>query len=150
MRYAEPLSNQVLIFISSIGPGIILGLLYDVISAFFGKLSKKSAFVIAGDIIFGITATLISFFYMVIYNNGIVRLNIIVAQVIGAVAFHYTLGRYVVRVVGFISMIIGKTVATVSYPAILLFGKMRKLCGNINVKKPIFKKKDTTANSEAT
>ena len=40
MRYAEPLSNQVLMFISSIGPGVLIGFIYDAVFFFLGKIFK--------------------------------------------------------------------------------------------------------------
>ena len=150
MRYTEPLSDQVLMFIASIGPGVIIGILYDIITSFFGRLSKSNAVIIIGDLLFGITATLISFFYMVVYNSGTVRLNIVIAQIIGAVAFHITMGKYVARIVGFISMIIGKAVAAVSYPLTLLLRKTMKACSKINLKKLPIKKIKATENKEAT
>lgn len=102
MRYTEPLSNQVLMFISSIGPGILIGLIYDVVFSFIRASSDKKVFIIISDVSFSLVATLISFFYMVIYNSGTVRLNIILAQLIGAAAFHYTLGKYVSVPVSFL------------------------------------------------
>ena len=145
MRYTEPLSNQVLMFISSIGPGVIIGLLYDVIFAFFRRLGKNKATTIIGDILFSTVAMLISFFYMVVYNNGTVRLNVAVAQIIGAVAFHITMGRYVAEIVGFAAMLIGKAVAVVCWPTAFVLKKIKKACSDIAVRK-----KKTIENSEAT
>lgn len=150
MRYTVPLSDQVLMFISSVGPGVIIGILYDVITSFFGRLSKKRGVIIAGDLLFGLSATLISFFYMVIYNSGIVRLNIIIAQIIGAVAFHITMGKYVARVIGFVSAVVGKAAAFVSFPLRFCFGKIRELSRNIDVSRLIPKKKSLNKNSKAT
>lgn len=134
MTYAEPLSNQVLMFIRSIGPGVLIGLIYDVIFTFFRTFSHKRAVIIAADLTFSIIATLISFFYMVIYNSGTVRLNIIIAEIIGAVAFHLTMGRYIANPVSFVATLLGKTVNFILYPCVFLlsrtktlFGKLRKM-----------------------
>ena len=124
MTYAEPLSNQILIFIRSIGPGVIIGILYDVIFSFFRTLSHKRFMIITADIFFSIAATLISFFYMVIYNSGTVRLNIIIAEIIGAVAFHMTMGKYVSKVTCFIAEIIGRIFGWVCYPLTLITRKV--------------------------
>ena len=134
MTYAEPLSNQVLMFIRSIGPGVLIGLIYDVIFTFFRTFSHKRAVIIAADLTLSIIATLISFFYMVIYNSGTVRLNIIIAEIIGAVAFHLTMGRYIAKPVSFVATLLGKTVNFILYPCVFLlsrtktlFGKLRKM-----------------------
>ena len=150
MRYTEPLSNQVLMFISSIGPGVIIGLLYDVLFSFFSKLGKNTATTIVGDVLFSLIATMISFFYMVVYNNGTVRLNIIVAQIIGAVAFHITMGKYVAKIVGFAAMLMGKVIAIVSSPLTFVLRKIRQVNSNINIKKLTLKRKNSTENKEAT
>ena len=150
MRYTEPLSNQVLMFISSIGPGVIIGLLYDVIFSFFSKLGKNTATTIVGDVLFSLIATMISFFYMVVYNNGTVRLNIIVAQIIGAVAFHITMGKYVAEIVGFAAILMGKVIAIVSSPLTFVLRKIRQVSSNINIKKLTLKRKNSTENKEAT
>ena len=152
MRYTEPLSNQVLMFISSIGPGVIIGLLYDLIFSFFSKLGKNTATTIVGDVLFSLIATMISFFYMVVYNNGTVRLNIIVAQIIGAVAFHITMGKYVAKIVGFAAMLIGKVIAILSSPLTFVLRKIRQVSSNINIniKKLTLKRKNSTENKEAT
>lgn len=141
MTYAEPLLNQVLMFIRSVGPGVIIGILYDVIFTFFRTISVKRYVIIAADLTFSIIATLISFFYMVIYNSGTVRLNIIVAEAIGAVAIHITMGKYVAKFVGFIGKTLGKIVGIVFYPVNYLSGKIRQLLIKIPKIRPIREKR---------
>ena len=147
MTYAEPLSNQILIFIRSIGPGVIIGILYDVIFSFFRTISNKRCVIVTADIIFSVSATLISFFYMVIYNSGTVRLNMIIAQIVGAVTFHMTMGRYVAEMTTFISKIIGKTVAFIFTPFIRLYRKLLSRLGafkeKINAKRKSYPKEKT-------
>ena len=123
MRYTQPLSDQVLIFISSIGPGVIIGFLYDVIFSFFRTFGNKRALTIAADLIFSVVTTLLSFFYMVVYNSGVVRLNIIIAQLIGAIAFHYTIGRYVEKGVCLIARLMNKLIKTVFFPLTFIVKK---------------------------
>ena len=135
MTYVEPLSNQVLMFIRSIGPGVLIGFIYDVIFTFFRTFSHKRPVIIAADLTFSIIATLISFFYMIIYNSGTVRLNIIIAELMGAVAFHMTMGRYIAKPVSLIAKILGKTGEFIFYPITFLYGKIRTLLKKIPVKK---------------
>ncbi len=141
MTYAEPLSNQVLMFIRSIGPGVIIGILYDVIFSFFRAISHKRFMIITADLIFSITATLISFFYMVIYNSGTVRLNIIAAQFIGAVAFHLTMGKYVAKVTEFVAKIIGKIITLIFSPFVFV---SRKLTSKLSIIREKIKPKRKT------
>ena len=147
MTYAEPLSNQVLMFIRSIGPGVIIGILYDVIFSFFRSFSSKRAVIIASDLTFSIIATLISFFYMVVYNSGTVRLNIIIAEIIGAVAFHMTVGKYVAKITTFIARLIGKMLGWFCYPFTLsarkITAKLRGTKEKINNKRKSLPKEKT-------
>ena len=131
MTYAEPLSNQVLMFIRSIGPGVLIGLIYDIIFSFFRSFSDRRAVIITADLTFSIIATMISFFYMIIYNSGTVRLNIIIAQAIGAVAIHITIGKYVAKLVGYVGNILGKILGYIFSPLVFIFGKIKSLLKKI-------------------
>ena len=131
MTYAEPLSNQVLIFIRSVGPGVIIGFIYDVIFTFFRTFSQKRPVIIAADLLFSILATLISFFYMVIYNSGTVRVNIIIAEIIGAVAFHMTMGKYISVPIAFIARLVGKILNFIFYPFVFLLAKIKSFAGKL-------------------
>ena len=140
MTYAEPLSNQVLMFIRSIGPGVLIGLMYDMIFTFFRTFSNKRVVIIAADLTFSIIATLISFFYMVIYNSGTVRLNIIIAEIIGGVAIHMTMGRYVAKAVSTIAKICGRICGFIFYPITFLYGKIKLWVSKLPLKEAIKRK----------
>lgn len=127
MTYKEPLSDQVLMFVSAVGPGVIIGFLYDVIFSFFRAFGNKRIIIISADLCFSILATLFSFFYMVVYNNGIVRLNIVIAHIIGAVAFHFTLGKYISKPIKVVAEILTKIIAFTTYPAVFISKKARKI-----------------------
>ena len=40
-------------------------------------------------------ASVISFFFMVLYNSGQIRLNLMLAELFGGLAFHFSLGKYI-------------------------------------------------------
>lgn len=92
MSYTEPLSNQIYRFILAVGFGIILGIIYEVIVLLRTIISRKKAAVITQDIIFSIIASILSFFFMLVYNEGVVRLNLIFAEGVGLYAFHLAFG----------------------------------------------------------
>ncbi len=134
MTYREPLSDQVLIFISAVGPGVLIGFLYDVIFSFFRSFGKKRPVIITADLCFSLLATLLSFFYMVVYNNGTVRLNIIIAQVMGAVAFHFTLGKYIEKPVVFVSKLLADVISFAIYPVVFFLNKTVRILSEIKKK----------------
>ena len=133
MTYTEPLSNQVLMFIRSVGPGVLIGFIYDVIFTFFRTFSHKRPVIIAADLTFSVIATMISFFYMIIFNSGTVRLNIIIAEIIGAVAFHMTMGRYMAKPVSLIAKVVGKTGEIAFYPFLFVYKKIKSMSNKLTI-----------------
>ncbi len=125
MNYAEPLSNQVLVFIRSVGFGVLLGLIYELFSAVRILLGEKKRAYILCDISFSLTATVLSFFYMVLYNSGRVRLNLLAAQLIGAIAFHLAAGRYLVKPFNFLMEKTRRLLLFLLHPAEYLLGKVK-------------------------
>ncbi|MBQ7117917.1 MAG: spore cortex biosynthesis protein YabQ [Clostridia bacterium] len=95
MNYSEPLITQVVIFCRGIGCGVLLGAFYDAVSAVRMLFSERKSVYVFFDTLYFLFAALISFFFMVLYNSGQVRLNLMAAELFGGMAFHFSLGRYV-------------------------------------------------------
>ncbi len=95
MNYSEPLVSQVIIFFRAVGAGIILGILYTAVSFMRMIFGERKSVYVTFDIIFSLAASVVSFFFMVLYNTGQVRLNLMVGELFGGVAFHLSLGRYI-------------------------------------------------------
>ncbi len=95
MNYSEPLISQVVIFCRAIGCGILLGVLYDVVSLVRMLFGERKAIYVFFDTVYFIAASVMSFFFMVLYNSGQVRLNLMLAELFGGVAFHLSLGKYI-------------------------------------------------------
>lgn len=94
MNYSEPLITQVVIFCRAVGCGVLLGVMYDAVSAVRMLFGERKSVYVFFDTLFCLMASLISFFFMVLYNSGQVRLNLMAAELFGGVAFHLSLGRY--------------------------------------------------------
>lgn len=103
MSYNQPLSNQVIIFIYSVGFGVLLGFVYEVFSVLRMLLSDKKWAYILCDSFFSLSATVSSFFFMVLFNSGVVRFNLIAAQLIGGLVFHFSMGKYFIKPLMFIA-----------------------------------------------
>jgi len=69
-------------------------LIYIGIQSLFRALSGKDRFIFAADILFSVIAALISFFFMVFYNNGRVRLHLIMGEALGFFVFMRTVGKH--------------------------------------------------------
>lgn len=95
MNYSEPLISQVTVFFRAVGCGIILGMLYDALSLVRMLFGERKGVYVFFDTLYFLAASLISFFFMVLYNSGQVRFNLMLAEGAGGIAFHFSLGRYV-------------------------------------------------------
>ncbi len=92
MNYSEPLSNQIYRFVLALGFGIIMGVVYELFVGIRVIITEKKGAIIFQDLLFGAVFSVVSFFFMLVYNEGAVRLNLIVAQFAGLWVFHLTFG----------------------------------------------------------
>lgn len=97
MNYSEPLISQAVIFLRAIGCGILLGAFYDAAMLLRMLFGEKKAVYVFFDIAYFTAASVVSFFFMVLYNSGQIRLNLMLAELFGGTAFHLSLGKYVLR-----------------------------------------------------
>lgn len=94
MSYTEPLINQIYRFALSLGFGVIMSVVYEILSCFFLLISVRKTAVFIRDVLFSVLFTVMSFFFMLVYNEGVVRLNIIIGQLLGLTVFHITCGKF--------------------------------------------------------
>ena len=120
MTYSEPQLWQVYNFLFFFGFGFLCGLLFRLIEFIRELFSRKKAAVIAQDLIFSVLATVLMFIFLLTYADGKVRLNLIFAAASGAAVFFMTLGKAVKNLLGFLGIIIKKTVSFLVKPFILL------------------------------
>ncbi len=119
MNYSDPLISQVIVFFRSVGAGIILGFIYDALCFFRIIIGERKSVYVTFDIIFSITASVISFFFMVLYNTGQVRFNLMLGELSGGLAFHFSMGRY------FLSAS-GKYIAKIRRGVAMIFSPLKK------------------------
>lgn len=127
MTYSEPLINQVRIFLLSIGVGVPLCLLYVALqsaSAFFGK--RKWA-VYTADILFSALSAFVSFFFMVFYNNGRVRLHLVIGEAVGFFVFYFAVGKYLLAFFIRVALLASRVTGFVLYPLL----RVARAFGNI-------------------
>ena len=95
MSYTEPLINQIYRFILSLGFGVIMSVFYEILSCFFLLISDRKRLVFVRDVLFSVVFTVMSFFFMIVYNEGAVRFNLIIGQLTGLAVFHITCGKII-------------------------------------------------------
>ena len=92
MGYID-VSAQALTFLMSLGLGAVLCLLYDVVRALHKTFIKGFLEVLVCDLLFWITAAVLTFCFLIIRCNGTVRGFVLVGELIGAVVTRYSLSR---------------------------------------------------------
>lgn len=93
MTYSEPLINQIRVFFLSVGMGVPVFLIYTAVQSFFALFGKRNKLQLVSDIVFCCVCTFVSFFFMVFYNSGRVRLHLIAGEAIGFYVFYRAGGK---------------------------------------------------------
>lgn len=97
MSFSEPLVNQVKIFLLSVGMGVLLCGVYILVQSVFAFLGKARGFQLSADLLFCVAFALLSFFFMIFYNNGRVRLHLVIGEALGFAAFYVSVGKHIFR-----------------------------------------------------
>lgn len=97
MSFSEPLINQVKIFLLSVGMGVLLCGIYIAVQSIFALAGKTRGVQLAADLVFSTAFALLSFFFMIFYNNGRVRLHLIIGEALGFAAFYVSAGKFLLR-----------------------------------------------------
>lgn len=95
--YGTPHSQQLLIFITALGVGFLLGILYDILRAVRLSLTKSKKANIFFDILYFIFFALFSYLYIIASNKGDVRLYILAGEVIGWAFYYFSFGIAVIK-----------------------------------------------------
>lgn len=95
MSYSEPLINQLRVFFLSVGVGFTLCIVYITVHGLFRLLGKKRWVTYIADGLFCFITAFVSFFFMVLYNNGRVRLHLFLGEVVGFFSLYLSAGRYI-------------------------------------------------------
>ena len=95
MSYSEPLVNQFYRFVLSLGFGVLMAILYELLSCVFLIVSNGKKSILVRDVLFSVIFTVVSFFFMLVYNEGEIRFNLISGQIMGLLVFHITFGKMI-------------------------------------------------------
>ena len=85
-------SEQMLIFLASLGVGFLLGVLYDFLRALRLSFTKGKIAVIIFDLLYFFMVAFVSYMFILAANKGEVRSYIIIGELLGAVFYYFSLG----------------------------------------------------------
>lgn len=85
-------SEQMLIFLASLGVGFLLGVLYDFLRTLRLAFTKGKWAVVIFDLIYFFAVAFLSYMFILAANKGEVRSYIIIGELLGAVFYYFSLG----------------------------------------------------------
>ncbi len=93
MSYSEPIINQIIVFLRSVGIGTVIGAVYLLLTLVRKLFLDRKWICFTCDIIFWVISFYISFIFMIVYNKGLVRITLMMGELAGALAFYFAFGR---------------------------------------------------------
>lgn len=103
MNYGLSSFRQLSNFLSSVGFGFFIGLVYVLFQFVRSLISDgKIAFLVC-DILFSVTYTLLCFIFMLAYTDGEMRVELLIAMAIGFFVFFFSLGKYLQKLLSLVS-----------------------------------------------
>lgn len=98
------------------GVGVPVCLIYIGVQSVFRAVFGKDRAIFCADMVFSVIAALVSFFFMVFYNNGQVRLHLVLGEALGFFLFMRTVGKHVSFMCNFVADVLHSVVARLLYP----------------------------------
>lgn len=123
-----------MLFLSAVGMGAMIGLVYDFFRVLRRVLKHPNWAVQLEDILFWLVATLGMFYFILRQNSGAVPMFSVMAVFCGAVIYFATLSRLVLVVFVKLASIIKIVLAKICYIIALPFTFARKLARPIHKK----------------
>ena len=106
------LKMQLTIFGSSCALGVALGFMYDLFRIIRMIINPKNIGVFIQDVIYFILSGVITFLFVLCFNNGESRFYILAGEGIGWIVYHVTLGNSIYKTSGkFVKIIRNKIFA---------------------------------------
>ncbi len=146
MSYSEPLINQPRYFFLSIGVGVLLCVIYVLLQGLFRIAGEGRFSFYPADGLFCAVFALVSFFFMVIYCGGRVRLHLILGEAAGFFLFYFSVGKYIYKALLRAAEVLRHLLSGLFRPYAFIFSSfisgMRGLLKKITVKKSAASEKD--------
>lgn len=136
-------SEQMLIFLASLGVGFLLGVLYDFLRAIRLSFTRGKWSVIVFDLLYFFIVAFGSYLFILAANKGEVRSYIIIGELVGAVFYYFSLGYALMKLTDKFVLILKRFYSfifkIISFPFRLIKKVFLKVFGKL---KTIFKKSE--------
>lgn len=139
MTYGFAISQQLVLFLYSLGFGFLLGVYYRLIMAFRKEISEKKTAYIIFDVFFCVSATILTFCFFLVYSDGQIRLISIFASVIGFIIYIFSADVFLKKLLHFPVKFLISSVKLLFLPLTFILRLLRK--GNNRISEKIQVKK---------
>lgn len=91
-----PILAQTNSFLYAMALGAVLSVLYDVFRIIRVAFGGKKTAVFIEDLVFSLLALVLTFVFVIVFNNGELRFFVLIGELLGFVICHYTVGRIII------------------------------------------------------
>ena len=95
---SQVIQQESIVFFQAVCHGVVLTFLYDLLRAVRGVFKHGMLALAAEDFFFWIAAAFLTFCFAFLRTDGIVRGYIAAGIILGAVFYHVTVSRYMIRI----------------------------------------------------
>lgn len=94
--FGVSVSGQIMTFLYAMALGGILGAIYDIFRILRVAFGGKTVAVFAEDLAFSLIALIMTFVFVIAFNNGELRFFVLLGELAGFTAYYLTVGRLVI------------------------------------------------------
>lgn len=114
MTYLKGVPEQTRLFAFALGFGFMLGIVYDVFRTLRLIVSDGRGLVFAADVIYFFASAVLTFCFVLVFNDGEMRGYILAGEAIGWLVYYFSLGMLTVRAGNLIIRAVRCTVGVIS------------------------------------
>ena len=91
-----PILAQTTSFLYAMTLGAVLSIVYDVFRIIRVAFGGKKTAVFIEDLVFSLVALVLTFVFVIAFNNGELRFFVLIGELLGFVTCHYTIGKIII------------------------------------------------------
>ncbi len=145
--YTVPQSEQLFIFLCSLGLGFIIGVFYDVFRAVRLSITKSKVAIVVFDILFFVFGGIFTFLFTLAFNKGEIRFYIFAGELIGMAFYYFSFGIVAIKITDILVKLLHKIYSFIFSVISFPFRLLQKLFSALK-EKFLIKFKKTKKNSE--
>lgn len=128
------LVEETILFLKSCVLGVFLGCLFDLFRIFRMTVKCGTIFVFIQDILYFAIITFVTFMFLLSYNDGRLRMFILVGELMGSVLYFFSLSILILKSSELIIKVMKKILSIILNPFIIFFKFIKSKIDNLKTK----------------